>query len=132
MSKPQLYQCFRFSDADRAIELLTALGFREAFIVRDEADPSRGVHAQYLWRDNGGIMFGSVRDDGKPGAFSHGGSICNIVVESDDEVDAVYARALAAGAVSAAEPSNAPHGGRVAGVVDIDGNYWNIDSYPGE
>lgn len=132
MSKPQLFQCFRFSDAERAMDFLQVLGFTEIFVVRDEDDPTLVVHAQYRWRDNGGIMFGSDRNDGMPEAFDPGGGVCNIVVESDETVDELFARAVAAGATAFSEPSNPPHGGRTAGVLDFDGNYWNIDSYPGE
>jgi PhnB protein len=45
-----------------------------------------------------------------------------------DDVDATYARALAAGATSESEPEDKPYGHRNAGVVDRNGNTWWIGS----
>jgi PhnB protein len=42
------------------------------------------------------------------------------------DVDAAYARALGAGAVSQAEPEDKPYGHRNAGVVDQNGIMWWI------
>ena len=64
--------------------------------------------------------------------FRLGASVCNLVVASDEQVDEVLRRGVEAGGRVAAEPSEPPHGGRTAGILDHDGNYWNIDSYPGE
>jgi PhnB protein len=41
-----------------------------------------------------------------------------------DDVDAVYARALRAGATSQSEPEDKPYGHRNAGVVDQNGVTW--------
>lgn len=41
-----------------------------------------------------------------------------------EDVDAVYRRAIAAGAKSVREPSNQPYGDRSAGVDDGFGNQW--------
>ncbi len=43
-----------------------------------------------------------------------------------EDVDAVYKRALAAGATSLREPANQFYGDRVAGVKDPSGNEWYI------
>lgn len=134
MTTPQLYHCLRSTDADRTIAFLTALGFTEKLVVRDQEDPSIVHHAQLQWRDHGGLMLGSVRGDEEEAApwFRPGASVCNLVVGSDEEVDEVLRRGVEAGGRVMAEPSEPPHGGRTAGIVDHDGNYWNIDSYPGE
>lgn len=129
MTRPQLYSCLRYADAGAAIEFLTALGFTERLVVHDDADPEVVHHAQFAWRDNGGIMFGTDRPDGigpRPGT-----ACVNLVVESDDQVDATLARALAAGARQLDEVHEPPHGGRSVAVADHEGNIWNIDSYPG-
>ena len=42
------------------------------------------------------------------------------------DVDAVYRRALAAGAKSATPPGDRPYGERGATVIDPDGNYWYL------
>lgn len=130
MDKPQLFHCLRYADADRALTFLRALGLTEVMVVRDEQDPSIVHHAQLRWRDNGGVMLGSQRGDGQDDRY--GGGVASLVVESDDAVDQTLARALEAGGTLAAEPSNPPHGGRTAGVLDPEGHYWNIDSYEGE
>lgn len=132
MTKPQLHHCLRYRDADRALAFLQALGFTERLVVRDPGDPSVVVHAQVQWRDNGGVMLGSARRDDKAEYLEPGRGVCNLVVASDEEVDATVARAVAAGGTLVAEPSHPPHGGRTAGVLDHEGNYWNIDSYEGE
>jgi PhnB protein len=44
------------------------------------------------------------------------------------DVDAAYARAIAAGATSLSEPSEQPHAGRIAGVADPEGNHWYFAS----
>ncbi len=130
MTQPQLFQCFRFTDADRAITFLRALGFVEQLTVRDPDDPSIVQHAQFRWRENGGIMFGSDRDGGVGPATGVG--CCNIVVASDEEVDATLQRALEAGGTQLNDVNEPPHGGRNVAVTDPEGNIWNIDSYPGE
>jgi PhnB protein len=48
-----------------------------------------------------------------------------------DDVDAAYARALAAGATSIAAPENKPYQERAAGVKDSFGNIWYIATYTG-
>ena len=127
MTTPQLFHCLRYTDADRGIDFLQAIGFTTAMIVRDPDDATLVAHAQLAWRDNGGIMLGSVRDDDPhylPG-------ICNLVVASDEDVDSLFAAALAHGATTVTEPNDAPHGGRNACVADFDDHWWNLDSYPG-
>ncbi len=46
-----------------------------------------------------------------------------------DDVDAVYKRALRAGAASLSEPANQPYGDRIAGVKDPFGNVWYIATH---
>lgn len=130
MTTPQLYACLRYHDADAAISFVTALGFTERIVVRDESDPAVVAHAQFRWREEGGIMFGTDRTDG---IGPRPGSACvNLVVASDDEVDRVLAAALGAGGKQLDEVHEPPYGGRSVALADPEGNIWNIDSYPGE
>ena len=45
------------------------------------------------------------------------------------DADAVYRRAIAAGAVSLSEPADQPYGDRLAGVQDFCGNLWYIATH---
>lgn len=132
MTKPQLLHTLTFADAGRARGFLTALGFTERLVVPG-IDPSVVEHAEFRWRDNGGLMFGSVRP-GNPHASAEavGRGRCYLVVDADAEVDAAYERALAAGGTSVQEPADQDYGGRGATVADPEGNQWSIGSYAGE
>ena len=46
-----------------------------------------------------------------------------------NDVDAVYKRALQAGAASLSEPTDQPYGDRIAGVKDSFGNTWYIATH---
>lgn len=46
-----------------------------------------------------------------------------------ENVDELYARALAAGATSVMEPSNQFYGDRMGGVTDPCGNYWWLSTH---
>jgi PhnB protein len=46
-----------------------------------------------------------------------------------EDVDAVYKRAIQAGAKSLREPADQPHGDRMAGVEDAFGNQWWIATH---
>lgn len=132
MTTPQLYACLTYIDADAGLAFLTTLGFTEVLVVRDQDDPTRIVHAQLRWRDNGGLMFGSHRVDDLADVLTPGGAVVNLVVASDADVQATVDRAVAAGATLVQEPHRPPHGGVSALIGDPEGNYFNIDSYPGE
>ena len=56
---------------------------------------------------------------------------CHLHVYVPD-TDAVYARALQAGATSIEPPRDAPYGDRAAGVKDVWGNSWFIATYLGQ
>lgn len=135
MTNPTVWHSLSFRDADAGIAFLTALGFTEKLLVRNAEHPDVVDHAEFHFGDNGGIMFGSAQ---RPGSSDDGwqrrvgvGS-CYLVVDSDEEVDATYERALAAGGTSVQEPEAVPYGGRSAAVADPEGNQYSIGSYRGE
>lgn len=133
MTKPQLFHSVIFDDFDAGAAFLRALGFTEVLVVRNADDPTRVEHSQFRWRDNGGLMAGSVRDDSPhAGRARVGTGGAYLVVETDEDVDAAHQRALAAGGTSLESPSDQDYGGRSATVQDPEGNSWSVGSYPGE
>lgn len=126
-----LFHSLAFADAEAGMDFLRALGFTEKAVHRDENAPSKVVHAQFDWRDSGGVMFGSA-DPASPLSKGTGHARCYLVVEADAEVDAAHARALAAGGTSVREPADMDYGGRSSTVADPEGNQWSLGSYPGE
>lgn len=133
MTTCQLFHSLSFRDADAGMAFLTAVGFERRAVHRDPADATVVVHAEFSWREVGGVMFGSDRGrTGEGWTDSVGHSRCYCVVESDDDVDRVYAAALAAGAASLVAPTNPDYGGRTCAVTDTEGNQWSFGSYTGE
>lgn len=133
MAQRQFFQGMDFTDVDRAITFLTAVGFTEVMVVRDQADPSVVHHAEYLWRDTGAIMFGSAgrRTADSPFIESVGCSQAYCVVAEETDVDRVHEAALAAGATSLQAPRAEEHGGRGCTVKDAEGNQWSFGTYAG-
>lgn len=127
-----LFHSLTYDDIDRAIAFLTAVGFTEAAVYRDDKDPSIVNHAQFNWRDSGGVMFGSNRNRTEGWTDSVGHGHCYCVVETDDEVDRIHAAAVAAGGRSIREPATPDYGGRECGVADPEGNLWSFGTYAGE
>jgi catechol 2,3-dioxygenase-like lactoylglutathione lyase family enzyme len=80
-------------------------------------------------------LFGrdAARDDGNAGAVwtGNGGITLARVVGSEAEVDALIARAAAAGATILKEPQRAFWGGWHAFFADPDGHVWEIAHNPG-
>jgi len=120
----QYWQTLSFRDADAMIRWLSAIGFTEHATYRDESDPSVVVHAEWLWPGGGGVMFGSERPDGV--VKNIGGSAAYLVM---DDPDAVFDRAVAAGATVVREMVDQDYGGRGGTVEDPEGNQWSFGSY---
>lgn len=117
------WQTLSFRDVDTMTAWLSAIGFREHATYRDEADPTVVVHAEWVW-DGGGVMFGSVRDDvpvGGPGTSSA------YLVTPDP--DAMFDRAVAAGATVDRPVVDQDYGGRGGSVRDPEGNSWSFGDY---
>lgn len=120
----RLWHTMSFRDADAMIGWLSATGFLEHATYRDDADPTVVVHAEWLWPGGGGIMFGSLREGGV--VTNVGGSSAYLVT---DEPDAVFDRAVAAGASVVQAMVDQDYGGRGGTVADPEGNQWSIGSY---
>ena len=123
-SNVRLWHTLTLRDADTMIGWLTAIGFTEHATYRDEGDPSVIQHAEWLWPDAGGIMLGTRRDD----SLNQGaGPAAAYVVTSDP--DAVFDRAVAAGATVVREMVDQDYGGRGGSVRDPEGNLWSFGDY---
>ena len=120
----QLWHTLSVKDADAMTAWLTAIGFTEHSTYRDEADPSVVHHAEWLWPDGGGIMFGTQRDDSP---INGSGPAAAYLVTSDP--NAVFDKAVAAGASVVREMVDQDYGGRGGSVRDPEGNHWSFGNY---
>ncbi|SCX49559.1 Uncharacterized conserved protein PhnB, glyoxalase superfamily [Klenkia marina] len=123
---PQVWPTLRAADTPALIRFLVeACGFEEVAVF---ADGDVVQHARLAWPECGGIMLGSVReaDDAWP---LQPGSCGSYVVCADP--DAVFARAVAAGATVVRGPADACHG-RECTLRDPEGNRWSFGTYRGE
>jgi PhnB protein len=103
-------------DAQKLIDFLKrAFDAKETFCMKGEGEKIR--HAEVLIGDS--IVMIS---DGTP-EWKARSSMLYLYVE---DIDAVYQRAVQAGATSVKEPANQFYGDRTAGVTDPVGNYWGI------
>lgn len=123
---PQVWPTLRAHDAHALIAFYEeAFGFRVATLAEDG---DLVAHAQLTWPEGGGIMLGSAREgtvwELAPGTFGA------YVVTS--EPDALFERAVAAGAVVLREPTSPEYGGREFAVRDPEGNLWSFGTYRGE
>lgn len=129
-TKPQAFHCLTYADTNQGLAFLTAIGFAEAILVRNEDNPDFIEHAELRWRDNGAVMLGSTRPD-SPLEKAAGHAACYLVVPTDTDVDTTYSVALDNGAQSIEPPADRPFGGRMATVSDHEGNLWSFGSYAG-
>ena len=130
---PTLFPSFQTSDAEAMIGLLESLGFAERILVRDDNDPACVAHAEFRWRETGGIMFGSVRGDDSMWDRTGGASLYLVAVD-DAEVSRLHAVVDGMGndvATVQSGPESRPYGGIDFSFVDFDGNAWCIGSYAG-
>ena len=133
--QPTVFHSLSYADAPAAVEFLAAaFGFVANGVYTDEADTTLIVHAQMDWPPGGGIMLGSSRNRAGDEAWvdSTGRSQCYCVTETDEDVDRIHARAVAAGATSVRAPEDQGYGGRGCTLRDPEGNQWSFGSYRGE
>jgi len=120
-----------FADARAAITFLTeAFGFEERACFAREDDPSVVVHAEMRWPLGGGIMFGSAGKDDSPFGLRNAGNDAVYVV--CDDPDALFARAVKAGAEVVRDLADESFGSRGFTVRDLEGNLWSFGTYAGE
>ena len=115
------------ADLERATRFYESLGWRQV-----------GSMPAIVFFQLSGITFGlyqwdALADDAKVPAEGSGfrGVTLAMNFASTDEVDAVFAEWLAAGATSVVEPHTAFWGGYSSYVADPDGHLWEIAHAPG-
>ena len=125
-SPPTVWPTLQAHDALALIDYyVNAFGFLRTAVY---ADGDQVAHAQLDWPEGGGIMLGSYKPDAD-WSRQPGTSGAYVVT---DQLDEVYARAQAAGAVIIRELSQPSYGGREFSVQDPEGNLWSFGTYRGE
>jgi len=115
----------RYDDANEAIRWLhEAFGITEHFVVRDDA--GRVEHARLAWR--GSIVMLSDASDDVHNLPQRHGSI-SMTAESAQQVDEVFARAVAAGAKVIQPLTDTSYGSHAFTVADYEGNHWHLGTY---
>lgn len=123
-----MWPCLRYADAPAAIRFLVdAFGFEETLVVTGEAEGTV-AHAELRWPEGGDLMIGSAGAESTINEVTPGVGCVNIVVA---DPDAVFSRAVAAGATTAIAPRDSDHGSRLCTLRDPEGVYWNFDTYGG-
>jgi uncharacterized glyoxalase superfamily protein PhnB len=118
------YACLRYRDADAALEFLVAAFAFEAEAVH-RGDTGRVEHA-LVRAGRSLIMVGEHRGDDGPYARMLGRGWTYVAVPG---VDALFARARAAGAQITMELTDQAHGSRDFSARDLEGNQWNFGTY---
>src|SRR4051794_41108401 len=129
---PQVWPTLHARDARALIDFyVRGLGFTETVTYSDDA--GRVVHAELAWPHGGGIMLGSARDTSQGDAWPLrlGSFGAYAVVADPAEIDALYERAIAAGATSLRAPHDTDYGSHDCAVLDPEGNHWSFGTSPG-
>ncbi|WP_068401703.1 VOC family protein [Kribbia dieselivorans] len=125
-----IWPTFRYQDAPAAVAFLReAFGFEVLAQYMNAEDPNRIDHAELRWPGGGGIMLGSARDDG--GVMTRTGVASGSVYIATDDVDALHARAIRAGATEVAGLTDEDYGSREFSVLDPEGVLWSFGTYRG-
>lgn len=120
----------RYENATRMIDwLCDTFGFSRHLVVEDGHG---GIAHAQLTRGDAMIMLGSARDDAFGALQSTARSLSGVsqsVYIIVDDVDALCAKARAAGAEITIEPKDEDYGGRVFSCRDPEGQLWNFGSH---
>ncbi len=123
---PTVWPAFCAADAPALIRFLVdVLGFEETLVVRDG---DLVTHAELAWPPGGGVMLGSVRDDG---GWPVAPGVSGVYLVTDDVAE-VWDRVAAAGAEVLRRLAEVPYGGREFSVRDPEGNAWSVGDYRGQ
>ena len=128
MTETYVWPSLRARDARALIDFLVeGFGF-ETTVVHGDGDTVG--HAELAWPLGGGLMLGSARPvtDDDPWPQQPGTAATYVVT---DDVDALFARAVARGATAIRKPSDTDYGSRECAVRDPEGNLWSFGTYRG-
>jgi uncharacterized glyoxalase superfamily protein PhnB len=119
-----------YRDARAAIRFLVdAFGFEEVAVYEEEAKGRIG-HAALRWPGGGGVMLhsadGNAVADQTDRASADGGYLAYSIHVATDDPDALFERAVAAGATVVRAVENSPFGTRGFIVSDPEGLYWSF------
>lgn len=121
-SAPGVWPGLGYQDARAGLRFLTeVLGFTESLTV--DGDQGRIEHAELLWPEGGGVMFGSLGPKDTPGT-------AGVYVVTADP-DSVHERAVEAGATVRHAPYDTDYGSRNVTLLDPEGNSWTFGTYAG-
>jgi uncharacterized glyoxalase superfamily protein PhnB len=118
-----------YDDAHAAIRFLgEAFGFEQRLLVPG-VEEGHVAHAELVWPEGGGVMLGSAnRLDSIVSQRPSGVAATYVVTDSPD---ALYERALAAGAELVHGLRDEDYGSRGFSVRDPEGNIWSFGTYRG-
>lgn len=129
---PTVWPVLHYDRTNEALGFLVeAFGFTEALSVTD--DDGDAVHVELRWPQGGALVFGSTKHtDGVHRGLRAGSAAVYVV---SDDVDAVHARALRAGAQIVEAPHETAFGSgvptRAFAARDPEGNLWTFGTYRG-
>jgi uncharacterized glyoxalase superfamily protein PhnB len=118
-----------YDDAHAAVRFLAeAFGFEQRLLVPG-VEEGHVAHAELTWPEGGGVMLGSAnRLDSIVSQRPTGVSATYVV---SDQPDALYERAMAAGAELVQGLRDEDYGSRGFSVRDPEGNIWSFGTYRG-
>jgi uncharacterized glyoxalase superfamily protein PhnB len=120
-----IYPSLRYRDARAGIDfLIEAFGFTEK---ESHADAEGVIRHAELSGFGGIVMLGTEPAGGDPRWGEHADQ--SWLYLSTDDPDALYERAVAAGAVVARELEDTDYGSREFSVRDLEGNVWSFGTY---
>lgn len=126
---PTCWPILSFADVAVGRRFLAAMGFEERLIVPHDEDPDVVIHAEAVWPEGGGVMFGTAnRPDSE---FSQGPTGAVSVYVVTDRPDEVFTRVHASGATVIRELTDQDYGSREFSIRDPEGNLWSFGTYRG-
>ncbi|MFD4405133.1 VOC family protein [Nocardia sp. NPDC058499] len=121
----RLWPTLSFENADTMTDWLQAIGFTPLRVFRTDGDTGSIIHAELLWPEGGGVMYGTHDPDntldGRPGQSA-------IYLVTDD-VPGTLTSAVDAGATVVRDVVEEDFGGQAATVRDPEGNTWTFGRY---